>query len=167
MRTKKVEKNTAAKKTVEKKAVAAVKPVETTVATAPVSEAKAEVKAEEPAKETAAAAKPVAVAKKPAKAVAAKKTAAKTTAKKETAKKETAPKAAKTTRAAKAVSQKIVLQVKGNELDMESIVNRVKEAYVAEGHTASSIKNVAVYIKPEENMIYYVIDDYASGISLC
>jgi len=160
VRTKKVEKNTVAKKTVEKKAVAAVKPVDTA---ASVSEAKAETKVEEPAKDTVAAAKPVAVAKKPAKAVAAKKT----TAKKETAKKETAPKAAKTTKTVKASSQKIVLQVKGNELDMESIVNRVKEAYVAEGHTASSIKNVAIYIKPEENMIYYVIDDYASGIGLC
>ena len=159
MRAKKVEKNTAAKKTVEKKAVAAVKPVETA---AQESEVKAEVKVEEPAKEAPAEAKPVAVAKKPAKAVAAKKTAAKTT----TAKKETAPKAAKTTKTAKAVSQKIVLQVEGKELDMESIANRVKEAYVAEGHSASSIKDVAIYIKPSENMVYYVIDDYASGISL-
>ena len=159
MRAKKVEKNTAAKKTVEKKAVAAVKPVEA----APESEVKAEVIVEEPAKEASAEVKPVAVAKKPAKAVAAKKTAAKTT----TAKKETAPKAAKTTKTAKAVSQKIVLQVDGKELDMESIANRVKEAYVAEGHSASSIKDIAIYIKPAENMVSYVIDDnYASGISL-
>lgn len=160
MRTKKVEKNTAAKKSAEKKAVAAVKPV--AAAAEPVSEVKAEVKVEEPVKETPAEAKPVAVAKKPVKAVAAKKPAAKTTAKKETA-----PKAAKTaTKAAKTVSQKIVLQVKGRELDMESISERVKEAYVAEGHSASAIKNIAIYIKPEENMVYYVIDDYASGISL-
>lgn len=161
MRTKKVEKNTAAKKSAEKKAVAAVKPV-AAAAAEPVSEVKAEVKVEEPVKETPAEAKPVAVAKKPVKAVAAKKPAAKTTAKKETA-----PKAAKTaTKAAKTVSQKIVLQVKGRELDMESISERVKEAYVAEGHSASAIKNIAIYIKPEENMVYYVIDDYASGISL-
>lgn len=163
MRTKKVEKNTAAKKTVEKKAVAAVKPV--AAVAAPVSEVKAEVKVE-PAKEVVAEAKPVAVAKKPAKAVAAKKPAAKTTAKKEAAPKASASKAAKTTKAAKAVSQKIVLQVKGNELDMESITARVKEAYAAEGHSTSSIKDIAIYIKPEENMVYYVIDNYASGISL-
>ena len=164
MRTKKVEKNTAAKKTVEKKAVAAVKPA-ATVAAAPVSEVKTEVKAEEPVKETTAEVKPVAVAKKPAKAVAAKKTATKTTAKKETASK-AASKTTKTTKAAKAVAQKIVLQVDGRELDMESITERVKKAYADEGHSASSIKDIAIYIKIEEKMLYYVIDGYASGISL-
>lgn len=72
---------------------------------------------------------------------------------------------AKTTKAAP--SQKIILQMKGrDELSVESIINRVKDAYVAEGHSAASIKNVAVYIKPEEGMAYYVIDDYASGIGL-
>lgn len=155
MKAKRVEKNTAAKKTVEKKAVAAVKPVETAVS---VSEVKAKV--EEPVKETKVEAKPVAVAKKPAKAVAAKKTATKAAAKKETA-----PKAA-ASKTTKAASQKIVLQVEGRELDMESIMNRVKEAYAAEGHSTSSIKDIAIYIKPQENMVYYVIDDYASGISL-
>lgn len=163
MRTKKVEKNTAAKKTVEKKAVAAVKPV-ATVAAAPVSEVKPETKAETPAKETTTEAKPVAVAKKPAKAVAAKKTAAKTTAKKETASK-AASKTTKTTKAAKAAA-KIVLQVDGRDLDMESITERVKKAYADEGHSASSIKDIAIYIKLEEKMLYYVIDGYASGISL-
>lgn len=163
MRTKKVEKNTAAKKTVEKKAVAAVKPVATVAAT-PVSEVKTEVKAEEPAKEKTAEAKPVAVAKKPAKAVAAKKTATKTTAKKETASK-AASKTTKTTKAAKAAA-KIVLQVDGRDLDMESITERVKKAYADEGHSASSIKDIAIYIKLEEKMLYYVIDGYASGISL-
>ena len=165
MRTKKVEKNTAAKKSVEKKAVAAVKP-EATVAAAPVSEVKAEVKVEEPAKEeTVAEVKPVAVAKKPAKAVAAKKTTTKTTAKKETASK-AASKTTKTTKAAKAATQKIVLQVDGRELDMEGITERVKKAYADEGHSASSIKDIAIYIKIEEKMLYYVIDGYASGISL-
>lgn len=152
MRTKKVEKNTAAKKTVEKKAVAAVKPVEASA----VSEAKAEVKPEVKAEETVKAeTKPVAVAKKPVKAVAAKKSAAK---------KETAPKAAKTAKSAP--SQKVVLQVDGRELDVENIADRVKEAYAAEGHPTSSIKDMAIYIKPEEGMVYYVIDGYASGISL-
>ncbi len=49
---------------------------------------------------------------------------------------------------------------------MEDIINRVKDAYAAEGHSAASVKNIEVYIKPEENMAYYVIDGYASGISL-
>lgn len=169
---KKVEKNTAAKKTVEKKAVSAVKAAEAEVkaekqpevkAAEPVAEAKPEVKEAEPVSEAKPEAKADAVkpaaAKKTAKTAAAKKTT------KAAAKKETAAKPAKTAKAAS--SQKIVLQLSGREdLSMESIIERVKEAYAGEGHSAASIKNVEVYIKPEEGMAYYVIDGYASGISL-
>ena len=51
-------------------------------------------------------------------------------------------------------------------MNMNELVDRVKAAYVAEGHSADSIENVEVYIKLSENMAYYVIDGYASGISL-
>ena len=69
--------------------------------------------------------------------------------------------------AAKAASEKIVLQMGGREdVIMNSLIDRVKAAYVAEGHKADSIKNIEVYIKVDENMAYYVIDGYASGISL-
>ncbi len=148
---KNLEKNTAAKKAVEKKEVNAAAPVET---------AKTE-------KAAAAPKAPVATPKVP---VAAPKAAP---VKKEAAAKPVKPAAkkeapAKTTKAAKAsVSQNIVLQVNGREdLTMESLVDRVKEAYAAEGHSTASIKSVDIYVKPEENMVYYVIDGYASGISL-
>lgn len=161
---KKVEKNTAAKKTVEKKAVSAVKPVEPEVKVEEkaeveaASEAKPEVSEAEVVSEVKAEEKPEAnaAAKKTVKTVAEKKTT------KTTAKKEAAP---KTTKAA--VSQKIVLQMSGrDDLSMENIIERVKKAYADEGHSATSIKNIEVYIKPEEGMAYYVIDGYASGISL-
>ena len=38
-----------------------------------------------------------------------------------------------------------------------------KAAYVAEGHRASSIKKLAVYIKPEERKAYYVINEKDTG----
>lgn len=164
---KRVEKNTAAKKTVEKKAVSAVKAVEAkpeVSATEP--EVKPEVQAAEVVKEVKAEEKPAAEAvkketeTKPAKTTkaAAKKTA-KTEAKKETA--------AKPARATKAAAPKVVLQMGGRaDLSMDNLIDRVKAAYAAEGHSAASIKNVEVYIKPEECMAYYVIDGYASGISL-
>ncbi len=165
---KKVEKNTAAKKTVEKKTVSAVKAAEPVAKVEETPEVQAETPAEE--KTQAPAAEPV-VEEKPAEAAktAAKKTeksaAAKKTTKAATAKKEPAEKPAKTTKVA--ASQKIVLQMSGREeLSMEGLVERVKQAYVNEGHSAASIKNVEVYIKPEEGMAYYVIDGYASGISL-
>ena len=65
------------------------------------------------------------------------------------------------------VKEEIFVQFGNQEVFAADVVERVKNAYIAEGHTAESIEKVRVYIKPEENMIYYVVnDDYASGISL-
>lgn len=67
----------------------------------------------------------------------------------------------------KEATEKIVLQANGREdIEMSSIIDRVKAAYVAEGHQIDNIENIEVYIKLNENMVYYVIDGYASGISL-
>lgn len=142
------EKKTTAKKPAEKKSTATAKAAEekmtevtTTEETVQQPEAAAEekTKAAEVKKET--------------------KTTGKTT--KTTAKKET--KAAEKV----SVSEKIVLQINGREdLAMSNLIDRVKAAYVAEGHEEDSIKNIEVYIKLDENMAYYVIDEYASGISL-
>ena len=154
---KKVEKNTAAKKTVEKKAVSAVKADEPEVKV----EEKTEVKAAEAAGEEKPEVKEAEITSEEKPEVKAEDKAAVKKTVKTTAKKTT-----KTTKAA-ASSQKIVLQMRGREdLSMESVIERVKKAYADEGHSAASIKNVEVYIKPEEGMAYYVIDGYASGISL-
>lgn len=76
--------------------------------------------------------------------------------------KEKAPAAKKT-----AVNEEIYVQFGNNEVLTKDIVEKVKKAYVAEGHKADSIQDVRVYVKPEENMVYYVVNnDYASGISL-
>lgn len=66
-----------------------------------------------------------------------------------------------------AVEEEVFIQFGSNEVLTKDVVEKVKAAYVAEGHAASSVKKVRIYIKPEENMVYYVVnDDYASGISL-
>lgn len=99
-------------------------------------------------------------AKKETKTTAAKKET-KTTAKVEKEPKTTT----KTTKAA--TSEKVVLQIGGREdLTMSSLIDKVKAAYAEEGNKADNIKNIEVYIKLDENMAYYVIDGYASGISL-
>lgn len=36
-------------------------------------------------------------------------------------------------------------------------------AYVAEGHRASAIKKLTIYLKPEERKAYYVINEKATG----
>lgn len=93
----------------------------------------------------------------------------KTVAKKTTEKKVTEKKAPakKVTEKKAVVKEEIFVQFGNQEVFATDVVERVKNAYIAEGHTAESIEKVRVYIKPEENMIYYVVnDEYASGISL-
>jgi len=72
-----------------------------------------------------------------------------------------------TTRKKKEIVEEVYVQFSNNEVVAANVVEKVKAAYVAEGHTLDSVEKIRVYIKPEENMIYYVVnDDYASGIDL-
>ena len=45
---------------------------------------------------------------------------------------------------------------------MADVVENVKKAYKAEGNKAA-IKKLQVYVKPEEGVAYYVINDVAEG----
>lgn len=94
-------------------------------------------------------------ATKTTKAAAKKDTTKKETVKKETAKKETAKKAP----VKKEATVDVFVQFAGNQVSTASVEERVKAAYVAEGHRASAIKNLKIYIKPEENAAYYVINE--------
>lgn len=120
------------------------------------TETKAVVKAEE----VKAEAKEV-VAKKAETAV---KAAAKTTAKKAT-KKAAAKKTAKAEK--KELVPEVFVQFDGNEDVVANVIERAKEAFTADGHRASSIKSLKVYLKPEEYAAYYVINDtYAGKVNL-
>lgn len=89
--------------------------------------------------------------KAPVKRGAAKKEAA---AKKATA---TKTRTAKTTPAA--AKESVFLQFAGKELDTEIIKANVRKAWVAEtGKKESDIKDVQIYVKPEENAAYYVVN---------
>ena len=124
----------------------------------PKTEEPAAVQEEKPAEPKAKATRTRAARKEDTKA------AAKATAKKE---EKTAEPKTRSRASAKAATEKDVLQIGGREdVIMNNLIDRVKAAYVAEGHKADTIKNIEVYIKVDENMAYYVIDGYASGISL-
>ena len=82
------------------------------------------------------------VADKPA---AAKKPAAK----KETAKKEAAP---------KAEERKVVIQYNGGEVAGTELIDKAK----ADANIKTA-KSVVVYVRPEINKVYYVIDDNTFG----
>lgn len=123
------------------------------------------------AEEKAAADEKKSTAKKTtAKKSTAKKTATKTTAK-TTAKKTTTKKKAdapaveekkpveKKTTAKKTASVNVFFQYQGTE--SAELIEKAKEL-----SGVKSPKSVNLYIKPEENMVYYVVDDIAGGFEL-
>lgn len=63
----------------------------------------------------------------------------------------------------KKVKTTFVVQANGKEVSMEDAVTKVKEAWIAEGNKETEIKEIAVYVKPEEAAIYYVINGVATG----
>ena len=110
------------------------------------------------AEKKASAAKATA-AKKPAaekKAPAAKKSAAEkkaTTAKKPVTEKKPAAK-----KTAAAVESKVVIQGRGTEVNTDELI---KKAIKASGK--KNVEKVDLYVIPEANKIYYVIDGVPSG----
>lgn len=106
-------------------------------------------------------AKPAAEAKKTVteeKAAAPAKAAEKKQPVKRAAAKRTAT-AKKTADKAVAVQKEVYVQCFGKELNVEGIEASVKQAWITEtGKKESDIKEMKIYIKPEENAAYYVIN---------
>lgn len=113
--------------------------------------------------EVVAATEEVKETKTTAKKAPAKKAAAKTDpAAKETKAAAKKPAAKKTTAKVEKVVETYV-EFAGNQVLLSNVEASVKAAYVAEGHRESSIKTMKVYVKPEENAAYYVINDNNVG----
>ena len=125
----------------------------------------AETKIAEKVNEVAEKAAEIAV-EKAAETKTAVKAAAKKTAEKKTAEKVgTAKKTAAAKKAEKApLIPEIKIQFAGNEADEDEIVNAIKNKDVSEGHRASAIKSLQIYLKPEENAAYYVINQKSMGM---
>ena len=103
--------------------------------------------------------KAVKAAEKTTKAVAEKAEEVKE-AVKETAK---APVKRTTTRKT-AVKETVYLQYLGKEINKDDLVKQVKDIWTNElKNKAGDLKSVTLYLKPEENMAYYVINDDVTG----
>ncbi len=74
--------------------------------------------------------------------------------------------AKKATASRKAAVPKVYIQYMGKEFEQQAIVDRIIEKYVSEGNKKSSIKSFDVYVKPEDNAAYYVINGQGDSISL-
>ena len=83
------------------------------------------------------------------KAPAKKTTAKKTTTKRTTKKKEVQP--------------EVYIQFSGNESIVDAITKKAKDQFIAEGHKEEDIKSLKIYLKPEDNAAYYVVNDENAG----
>ena len=143
-----------AKASVETKAAektAEVKPA----AAKPVEEKAAEVKSDEEKTTTVKS-------EEPAKKTAAKKT---TTRKTAVAKKTTTRTTAKTTAAKKAEPvTEVYVQYWGKEIHTSEVADRIKKIWTEDmGKKASELKDLKIYIKPEDNGAHYVINGDVTG----
>ncbi|MBO5557865.1 DUF6465 family protein [Ruminococcus sp.] len=85
-------------------------------------------------------------------------------AKTKTAAKKTAAKAAAKTKAVveKAAEKDVIyLEFADKQIDVAALVEAAKEDYKAKGHRAP--KAVKLYIKPEEGVAYYTVNDKGDG----
>lgn len=71
--------------------------------------------------------------------------------------------AAKKTATKKAVKTTLLVQAAGKEVSMDEAIARVKDAWKATGHKVGDLKEITVYVKPEENSIYYVVNGEVTG----
>ena len=126
----------------------------------------AEVKVEAPVVETPVVEAPVAEVKEEvvevkeeAKAEEKKAPAKKAPAKKATTEEKKAP----AKKAAAKAETSITLEFGDYSAVMSEVEEKVKAQFVAEGHKASEIKTLNIYLKPFENSAYYVVNDDVTG----
>lgn len=138
----------------ETKKTAVAKPAAKAVA----AKAKAaDTKKEEVKVEAAVKEAPKAETKKPA----AKKAPAKKATAKKTTDKEAAKKTTTKTTAAKA---EVVLQFAGKTYSTEDLVKIAKDVWQYDlNRDLKDFKAVSIYVKPEEKLAYYVVNDEVSG----
>ena len=58
---------------------------------------------------------------------------------------------------------KTFVQYAGKEVSQKDIIETVAAHYIEAGHEAGDIKEVELYIKPEDNTVYYVINGTDTG----
>ena len=59
-------------------------------------------------------------------------------------------------------SQEVVIQFGGKEISGNAIAEQAKQAYKDAGNT-DTVTSVVTYVKPEENKVYFVINDTYQG----
>ncbi|HIV23504.1 MAG TPA: hypothetical protein IAC80_06150 [Candidatus Merdiplasma excrementigallinarum] len=129
-----------------------------------VSAAKKTAAAETPVEKTVSAKQDKKTVKAAEVKTAEKEVKAAKTAEKEVKEVKPAKPAAKAPAKKAAVKETIYLQYLGKEIDKEDLMKQVKEIWTKEQkRKVSDMKSVSLYLKPEENAAYYVINEEVSG----
>lgn len=129
-----------------------------------VSVAKKTAAAETPVEKTVSAKQDKKTVKAAEVKTAEKEVKAAKTAEKEVKEVKPAKPAAKAPAKKAAVKETIYLQYLGKEIDKEDLMKQVKEIWTKEQkRKVSDMKSVSLYLKPEENAAYYVINEEVSG----
>lgn len=89
------------------------------------------------------------------------KTAVETKAVEETAVEAVEKKAVKKT--TKSAAIQVIYQFEGREVTEKELIAKVKEIWTSKGNKIKDITSLNIYIKPEEEMAYYVINDVENG----
>ena len=64
--------------------------------------------------------------------------------------------------AAKDIKTSVVVQFAGKEVTEKELIAAVKKAYTKKGNKVGDIKTIEIYVKPEENAAYYVVNGEGS-----
>ena len=62
-----------------------------------------------------------------------------------------------------AAKKTLFVQYNGKQVEEKEIVASVKKAWTDAGNKVGEIKTMEVYVKPEEDAVYYVINETESG----
>lgn len=57
----------------------------------------------------------------------------------------------------------LFVEYEGKSIDEKELYRKIKEQWVEEGKKVKDLLTISLYLKPEENAAYYVINDSLSG----
>ena len=61
------------------------------------------------------------------------------------------------------MKQQTILQYQGRDVDLSAVEANIKNAWKEAGNKVSAIESLNIYVKPEEGMAYYVVNQTTEG----
>ncbi|OUP49869.1 DUF6465 family protein [Lachnoclostridium sp. An181] len=63
----------------------------------------------------------------------------------------------------KEIKQKVIVEYQGKQVDTKDMIAAVKKVWTKGKNKVSDIKSMDLYVKPEDNAVYYVINGTDAG----